>query len=161
MKLFKELNKLQRRRTQKTFTKVSKTDQSYKKACCINNIVATYHKTGVMPQGKTPSYADVSEVPSFIEAFEMSKLAQDAFLALPATVRKLMDNDPLKLEEFISNKDNYEMCVKYGLLEQKQKADPLADKKTQELDSKVDKDSTVKKQGESNGKQQKSVEEKS
>lgn len=42
--------------------------------------------------------------------------ARDAFMALPARVRKEFDNDPAKLLEFVHNPDNREKAKELGLL---------------------------------------------
>ncbi len=103
------------------------TDQSYKKSCDINNIVAQFAKNGRIPEStKVPQYGDFSEVPTLESAFDVAHAASKAFMELPSTVRKLINNDPSQLENFIANSDNKEICLKYGLLEKKQ---PVIDKK--------------------------------
>lgn len=104
------------------------TDQSYKKSCDINNIVKAYKKTGILPQAKKQGYyADVSEIPSLETAFEVASKAAEAFLDLPADVRKLMDNDASKLGLWLSDEANHDLAVKYGLLEKKaQVADTIS-----------------------------------
>ena len=37
-------------------------------------------------------------------------------MELPSDVRKLMGNDPAKLHEFLNNKENHELLVKRGIL---------------------------------------------
>ena len=98
------------------------TDQSFKKSCDINNIVKQFAKTGELPKSsRVPQFGDFSEVPTLEEAFEVAIVARDAFYELPATIRKLIDNDPSKLESFIADKENKEICQKHGLLEQEVK----------------------------------------
>jgi phage internal scaffolding protein len=98
---------------------VSKTDQSYKKAVNINNIIKKFKKTGVLPETRQGVYGDYSQVPTLEEAHEAVKMASEAFMSLPATVRKLMDNDPSKLELWLSDEANYDIAVENGLLEKK------------------------------------------
>lgn len=94
------------------------TEQQHKNSCDINHIVAQYNKTGVMPEGtRIPQYIDNTSIPSLEEAFSVVKQAQEAFLDLPANIRRLMDNDPAKMEQFLSDKDNTDILVKYGVLE--------------------------------------------
>lgn len=105
-------------RCQTKISGVSKTDQSYAKLCDINNIVAQFHRTGKLPEStKIPRFGDFSEVPTLEESFEVVKTAREAFMQLPADIRKLIDNDPSKLENFIADSENLEICQKYGLLE--------------------------------------------
>ncbi len=95
------------------------TDQSYKKQCDINRIVALYKKTGMLPsfQQKHGQYLDTSETPTLMEAFERTQHALEAFQDLPAIVRKAIDNDPLKLAEFVSDSKNKEFLQKHGVLD--------------------------------------------
>lgn len=96
------------------------TDQSWKKSCDINNIVKQFTKTGTLPNStKIPQYGDFSELPTLEAAFEVAHSAQEAFYSLPAMVRKLIDNDPSKLELFIADEANREICEKHGLIEKK------------------------------------------
>lgn len=124
---------LRRRTTYKCSGSV-KTDPSFKKSCDINNIVNSYKKTGVL-SGNRPhlgQYIDASSVPTLETAFEASNLALNEFMKLPATLRKLIDNDPSKLESFLLDEKNHKLLVEHGVLEVKQKPkfyNQLSDKK--------------------------------
>lgn len=100
---------------------VSLTDQSFKKRCDVNKIVAQYKKTGVLaqPTAYKGYFADFSEVPSLEDAFEAVKRASERFQSLPAEVRLLMSNDPSKLEIWLSDSQNLELAQKHGLIEKK------------------------------------------
>lgn len=93
------------------------TDQSYKNACDINVIMANYVKTGMLPQTNSaePRYVDNTLVPSLEVAHNIVKQAQEAFETLPPYIRKLIDNDPSKLESFIADPENSHLLIKYGL----------------------------------------------
>lgn len=92
------------------------TDQSYKKSCDINNIVNQFTKTGRLPENtKVPTYGDFSETPTLEAAFDVAHAARDAFQQLPSAFRKLIDNDPSQLENFIADETNNDLCYKYGL----------------------------------------------
>ncbi|AXL15217.1 internal scaffolding protein [Microviridae sp.] len=98
----------------------SKTDQKFKNGCCINAIMKKFNKTGIFPQPtKVMQYADVSEVPTLEDAFKVSSDAAHAFLQLPSSLRKLMNNDPSELENFLSDEKNTDLLVKHGILELK------------------------------------------
>lgn len=103
------------------------TDQSFKNQCDINVIMANYAKTGVFGHvnSSEPKYIDNSNIPSLEQAFEVVYAAEEAFYELPADIRKLMDNDPSQLENFISNKENAELLLKHGvLMERKNQKNP-------------------------------------
>jgi len=94
------------------------TDQSIKKLCCINNIVEKFSKTGLLPENtKIPQYLDMSHVPTLEESYDVTIRASNAFYALPAALRKLINNDPSELLNFIADGENKEICIKYGLIE--------------------------------------------
>jgi hypothetical protein len=94
------------------------TDQSDKKSSDINTIMANYAKTGLLPvqQEKIAQYIDNTEIPSLEQAHDLIREAQEQFIALPSDIRKLMDNDPRKLQGFISNPENRTMLENYGIL---------------------------------------------
>lgn len=115
MQNLKKQTRLVTRRTTKLSDK-QLTDQSHKKSCDINNIVKQFAKTGQLPDNhKVPTYGDFSEVPTLETAFDVAHAAQEMFYQLPSTLRKLIDNDASKLEAFVLNDENKEICQKYGL----------------------------------------------
>lgn len=97
------------------------TDQSAKNQCDINVIMDNYSKTGMFSHlsQKEPHYIDNTQIPNLESAFEITKAATNAFYELPATIRKLMDNDPSKLETFISDPENADLLFKHGVLVKK------------------------------------------
>ncbi len=99
----------------------SKTDQSQAHMCNINNIIAQYTKTGLMPEfkQKVAHYIDNTKFDSFEQAFNTVVEANELFQNLPSEVRKAMDNDPTKLEAFLCDNSNLELLNKHGLIEQK------------------------------------------
>lgn len=100
------------------FSEPQLTDQSYANACDINVIMAQYAKTGLLPQNSTipPRYIDTTQVPTLEQAFSAVNSALEAFNDLPPTIRKLMDNDPSQLENFIADPNNADLLLKHGIL---------------------------------------------
>lgn len=96
---------------------VSKTEQSHKKACDINNIVKRYIKTGLLKQRLSKGvYGDFSSIEDYQTCMNKIIDAQQDFMAVPSNIRKRFDNDPGKLIEFISDDDNYDEAIKLGLV---------------------------------------------
>lgn len=95
------------------------TDQSSKAMCDINNIMAQYAKTGLFTHlsKDVGQYIDNTLAIPLEQAHDMLMEAKDLFYQLPAQVRKLMQNDPTQLNEFISDPDNHPILIKYGLIE--------------------------------------------
>lgn len=104
-----------------TFNDPSMAQQHFKDECDVNNILRKYESTGLVTHvaNGTPSYGDFSSVLEFQQAQNILIEAQDAFEALPASLRKRFDNDPAVMLEFIENPDNREEAEKLGLVAKK------------------------------------------
>lgn len=103
----------------------SLTKQSMKNDCDINNIMRRYEKTGFISHIKNGgTYGDFSTVDSYHSAMNEIIAAKEAFMTLPASVRKKFQNDPAEMIEFLQNKENYDEAVKLGLIEPKDKKKP-------------------------------------
>lgn len=145
MKKFKSTNHHElRKRCALKLNEKQHTDQSYKKMCDINLIVANARKTGVLSHEteKIAYYIDNTTIPSLLDAQNLIRNAQESFMSLPSQIRKLMDHDPTKLVEFINDPENKDILVKHGILEkveqvlpvQQPKAEPaVVVEKTQEV----------------------------
>lgn len=94
------------------------TDQSAKNQCDINNIMRQFMKTGEFSHlnKSQPQYLDTTLIPTLEDAFSIVSRASQLFSELPATIRKLIDHDPSKLESFISNPKNREILLQNGLI---------------------------------------------
>ena len=96
----------------------SLTEQHHKDACNINNIVAKYHKTGVMSNMRVsaPVFKDCT-ANDFFEIQNQFLEASDAFASLSSSVRKRFGNDPHNLIEFLDDPKNRDEAVKLGLID--------------------------------------------
>jgi hypothetical protein len=73
----------------------SLTQQNTQDDTDINLIVQRYTQTGQMPvMNKPPMFGDFTNVPTFVQALDMIKEGEAAFMTLPARVRAEFDNDP-------------------------------------------------------------------
>lgn len=82
-----------------------KTRQEFRDESDINFLMKRYENTGIPPWkdgAPPPQYLDVSVVPDFQSAMNAVIDAENAFMSLPATVRKEFDNDPVRFVEFAS-----------------------------------------------------------
>lgn len=88
------------RRVSQTFTIPTLTKQEFKDESDINKIVERA-KRGIEPRLNPvqAQYGDVSNLPSFEEAFDIVQAAHETFMSLPARLRKLIDNDPRRMDE--------------------------------------------------------------
>lgn len=73
-----------------------RTKDSFKDECDINYIMARYDRTGYLPElaARQPQYGDFTDVPTYLEAMNTVKVAETAFMGLPAAVRAECDNNP-------------------------------------------------------------------
>ncbi len=96
----------------------SLTRQSEANACNINTIMAKYDKTGLLPVHNRESfYADVSQMGDYQSALENVRMADDAFMELPAKVRAKFDNEVGLFLDFCSDPGNRDEMVEMGLVE--------------------------------------------
>lgn len=101
-----------------TFEKPSLTQQHFKDECDINLIIKRFTKNdlALMAMMSDMQYGDYSTPVDFHEAMNIVIRAQEQFEALPSSVRDKFDNDPAKMLDFVSKKENIEESVKLGLL---------------------------------------------
>lgn len=90
--------------------------QQFKDEVDINVLLERFRVTGEMPQGvRLPTYGDFTGISDYRQAAEAIRVAKDAFMSLPADVRKRFDNDAAAFVEFCSDKGNLEELRKLGL----------------------------------------------
>ncbi len=99
--------------------------------CDVNKILGRFRTTGFMNHINLnrPCYEDFSDTPSYVEALNQIRKAEDAFAALPARVRARVDNDPGKLIDFVNDPDNDAELIELGLKNKPVPVTPLAAEK--------------------------------
>lgn len=95
----------------------SLTRQEFADECDVNNLMAQFEKTGILPSSNNnpPRYLDVSDVPDLMTAHAILHEATDAFMRLPATVRRDFDNDPMKFISFAEDPANLDKLREWKL----------------------------------------------
>lgn len=96
----------------------SLTQQQFKEETDINTIVERFGLTGEVPSNvRMPLEGDFTEVVTdYQSALNMVKAADEAFMQMPAMVRREFDNDPQKFMEFVDNPANRDKAKALGLL---------------------------------------------
>lgn len=95
----------------------SKTQQSFKEECDINEIVRRFGLTGELPDDfRPPMVGDFTEVMDYKSALNAVIAADEAFMQMPGELRARFDNDPQKLLVFLEDGKNRDEAVKLGLL---------------------------------------------
>lgn len=119
-----------RKRVQIDCSRDGLTEQSHKKSCDINYIIKKYEKTGLLEHLNEygGQYSDVSTVDDYLSGQLKVKAAQDAFMSLPASLRKRFENDPAKFLAFAQDENNKEEMYELGLAIRPRKYDAEVDK---------------------------------
>lgn len=97
----------------------SKTQQHFAKDADLNTIVKRYGITdGAIPPAAADAryYGDFSDAFDFRDALDRTRDAVAKFNALPAELRRIFENDPAYLHEWVSDPANIEQAVELGLL---------------------------------------------
>lgn len=99
----------------------TRTKQSQKDECDINNILKKYKRTGVISAKikENPLYGDYSTVTDFRDSVEIILKAQNQFDALPSHIRERFANSPEKFLVFCHDEKNVDEMVKLGLATKK------------------------------------------
>lgn len=103
----------------------TRTIQSQKDEADINTIVRNFGVTGKVPVStRIPTYGDFDGVSDYREAIEAIRAAESSFLAMPADLRKRLDNDPQKFVEWCADSNNLAEMRKLGLAPEVSAAPP-------------------------------------
>jgi len=106
----------------------SLTRQDQADECDVNKIMERFEATGYLPSvtGREPIYADFTSVPNnMMDAMAQMHLATDAFMTLPAVVRREFDNDPAMFVDFASDPSNLDQLREWGLAKPSPKPAPV------------------------------------
>lgn len=103
-------------RVRKSFSGTGKTEQSHKKACDINSIMAKFQKTGAIQHlaKHPPRYGDVSGA-DFTAAQLLVAEHKTIFEELPSQIRAEFENDPAQYLTFVTDPENEAFLAKEGL----------------------------------------------
>lgn len=98
----------------------SMTRQEFAAECDINTIMAQYEKHLADPmmslRAAEARYVDFTEMPhDLMGAMDVLNKGTEAFMSLPASVRREFDNDPVQFVDFASNPANLDVMREWGL----------------------------------------------
>jgi len=103
----------------------SMTEQSHKKACNINTIMAKIRKGQAVPTiAGEPIFGDFTKCNDFQTAQNAVLEAHDRFMSLPSDIRRRFQNQPNNLLEFLEDPENLEEAVELGLVTKLVPQDP-------------------------------------
>lgn len=94
------------------------TKQSFRDECDINNIISQYKATGVLRHLNSAEarFADVTELRDFSEAMVMVKAAEEVFMELPSSARKVFNHDPAAFLDAAHDPQKRDLLVEAGLV---------------------------------------------
>lgn len=103
-----------------SFSDPSMADRSQQQDCDINRIMERYRETGVLvdplhPATAKPMFGDFTDLPDYQACLDAVIAADEAFGALPSSVRTRFENNPQKLIDFLNDESNFDEAVKLGL----------------------------------------------
>ena len=91
------------------------TEQHHSEECDVNNILATYMKTGVIPPlDPNANYGDLSDF-DYQSMQNQIANANSLFEQLPENVRMRFGNEPYRFLNFVQDERNYDELVEMGL----------------------------------------------
>lgn len=106
-----------RKRFRLRFNETTKTKQSFRDECDINNILARYQKTGVIDHVKNHSQEyGFASGDSFTESMNLVAAAKSMFEELPSQTRTKFENNPAKFLDFVQNEANIPEMREMGLM---------------------------------------------
>jgi len=98
----------------------SRTKQSHKAECDINNIIKAYSAPGMIEQLHLAAakgvYMDLPAEFDYQDALNIVASANEAFAQLPSRIRERFGNDPQKLLAFMQDGENLGEAIKLGLV---------------------------------------------
>lgn len=108
---------------------ISMTKQSHKQECDINNILSQYKKTGLIHHitSLQPTFTDLPDEIDYQHAQNTLLQAQEAFAALPSSVRDRFGNDPALFLGAFQDETQAEYLREMGLLKPLKPAEPAPD----------------------------------
>lgn len=100
------------------------TEQHHSEECDVNNILATYMKTGVLPPvDPNAKYGDLSDF-DYQSLQNQIANANSLFEQLPENVRYRFGNEPYRFLNFVQDEKNYDELVEMGLANNTPTASP-------------------------------------
>lgn len=110
------------RRVQTQIEGESMTQQQFAQACDLKTIIKQRSQLGIPLEIPNDPFdgaiQDFTSSNDYRENLHRVMQAQDAFMALPAQIRKKFDNDPAELISFLEKDENYDEALKLGLLKE-------------------------------------------
>lgn len=110
------------RRVQTVIEGESMTQQQFQQSCDLKTIIRQRSALGIPLEIPNDPFdgaiQDFTGVNDYRQNLHRVMKANDAFMALPAQIRKKFDNDPAELIAFLEKDENYDEALSLGLLKE-------------------------------------------
>lgn len=94
----------------------TRAQQQFAEEVDINTIVERFGLTGELPTGVSiPFNADFDNSVSYQDSLDKLRMANEAFMQYPASIRGQFENDPGKFVAFVSDEKNRDQVKAWGL----------------------------------------------
>lgn len=107
------------RKTGELVKEPSRTKQSFKDECDINNIVKSFRTVqdilNLTENGRKGVFADLPDPFEYQDGLNIVIQAEASFNALPSALRNRFENDPKQFLDFMSDPANQDEMIKLGL----------------------------------------------
>lgn len=117
------------RRVRQFCDEPSRTRQEFKQECDLNHILKKFAKTpeGMEALSKAQGFIggqffDATDMPDYRSTLDYIRHADEAFMRLPAEIRRRFNNQTAEYLDFVVNPQNQDELVKMGLMPQKAKS---------------------------------------
>lgn len=106
----------------------TRTQQQFAEECNINTIVERFGITGQLPNNlRMPIQAEFVDTMDYQTSLNKLIEADNAFMELPADIRKQFGNDAGKFVDFVTDEKNVDQCRKWGLaMPERRAAEPMS-----------------------------------
>lgn len=96
---------------------VSRAKQEFRDECDVNVVVRNYAQTGMWSHlaRRNPVYGDFSQAEDLRSAIALVEASRADFQALPAAVRRAVENDPAKFLEAMADPEQVVELARLGL----------------------------------------------
>lgn len=97
------------------------TKQEFKDECEIYNILKQYQRTGIIQHinSKQPIFEDLPDEYDFQSSMNTILRAEEAFAALPSSIRDSYDNDPQRFLAALTDPAQADKLIELGVLKPK------------------------------------------
>lgn len=98
-----------------------RTQQHFEEQANINSVIAKHKRAGINPHNagafdNPANFGDFTKCVNLHDAMLQVEQANQAFMALPSSIRNRFKNDPQELLDFVQDENNRQEAIELGLV---------------------------------------------